>query len=337
MVKLCGFSFLAQIYKDAPFSMAFKDIAGWGWMTNVASACASLGILTSLVVAMLGQSRYMCVIGRSHVIPTWFAKVNSRTGTPLNASLFLGKYQVLFPSLKKKMILLFAFLWVDEGNPFVFSGICTAVLALFTELGILVDLISIGTLFVFYMVANALVYRRYVVKGKTNPWPTLGFLSALSTIAVGFASLWHWGVDGVHYGLWGLTAFSLLAIALTHTFSLLVPQATHPTDWGVPYMPWIPAASIFLNVFLLGSLGWASYLRFAIFSIVALLFYVFYSVHATHDAEVAQNVVETVVNNEVVDSGSNNCPQHAVIQVVPGLPSLPSGTELAKISGTHCV
>ena len=35
-------------------------------------------------------------------------------------------------------------------------------LALFTELDILLNLVCIGTLFVFYMVANAVVYRRYV-------------------------------------------------------------------------------------------------------------------------------------------------------------------------------
>ncbi|KAH9317549.1 hypothetical protein KI387_019318, partial [Taxus chinensis] len=119
-----------MINANAPFSMAFKDSAGWGWVTNVVGAGASLGILTSLMVAMLGQARYMCVIGRSHVIPAWFAKVNRQTGTPVNASIFLG--------------------------------ICTAVIALFTDLEILVNLICIGTLLVFYMVANALVYRRYV-------------------------------------------------------------------------------------------------------------------------------------------------------------------------------
>lgn len=42
------------------------------------------------MVAMLGQARYVCVIGRANLIPTWFAKVNGSTGTPVNASLLLG-------------------------------------------------------------------------------------------------------------------------------------------------------------------------------------------------------------------------------------------------------
>ncbi|KAJ6983647.1 hypothetical protein NC653_026461 [Populus alba x Populus x berolinensis] len=56
------------------------------------------------------------------------------------------------------------------------NGIFTAAIALFTDLDVLLNLVSIGTLFVFYMVANAVVYRRYVAIGTTNPWPTLAFL-----------------------------------------------------------------------------------------------------------------------------------------------------------------
>ena len=57
---------------------------------------ASFGILTSLLVAMLGQARYMCVIGRSSVVPAWFARVHPKTSTPVNASAFLGTLFSLF-------------------------------------------------------------------------------------------------------------------------------------------------------------------------------------------------------------------------------------------------
>uniref|UniRef100_A0A0E0CQ15 Cationic amino acid transporter C-terminal domain-containing protein n=1 Tax=Oryza meridionalis TaxID=40149 RepID=A0A0E0CQ15_9ORYZ len=76
---------------EAPFSGAFKGSSGWGWVSNVIGAGASLGILTSLMVAMLGQARYLCVIGRSGVMPAWLAKVHPRTATPVNASAFLGR------------------------------------------------------------------------------------------------------------------------------------------------------------------------------------------------------------------------------------------------------
>lgn len=80
-----------QIDPEAPYAAAFSKSEGWEWVTKVVGIGASFGILTSLLVAMLGQARYMCVIGRSRVVPTWFAKVHPKTSTPVNASAFLGK------------------------------------------------------------------------------------------------------------------------------------------------------------------------------------------------------------------------------------------------------
>ncbi|KAL6642290.1 hypothetical protein ACP70R_020471 [Stipagrostis hirtigluma subsp. patula] len=249
---------------EAPFSGAFRGRGGWGWVSNVIGGGASLGILTSLMVAMLGQARYLCVIGRSGVMPAWLAKVHPRTATPVNASAFLGLF--------------------------------TAALALFTELDILLNLVCIGTLFVFYMVANAVVYRRYVGAAaedgqgggrRRGAWPTLAFLLAFSLVALSFTLVWklapHGHGGGVRTGL--LVACAVVAVAMVGAFQALVPQAHTPELWGVPGMPWVPAASVFLNVFLLGSLDRPSYIRFGFFSAAAVLVYVLYSVHASYDAE----------------------------------------------------
>ncbi|XP_061363958.1 cationic amino acid transporter 7, chloroplastic-like isoform X1 [Gastrolobium bilobum] len=242
-----------MIDPEAPFSAAFSGKSdGWGWVSRVIGVGASFGILTSLLVAMLGQARYMCVIGRSNVVPAWFAKVHPKTSTPVNASAFLG--------------------------------IFTAAIALFTDLNVLLDLVSIGTLFVFYMVANAVIYRRYVAMGTTNPWPTLSFLCSFSFTSIMFTLIWKFvPVGRAKAGM--LSACGVIAVAILQLFHCMVPQARKPEFWGVPLMPWIPSISIFLNVFLLGSLDGPSYVRFGFFSAVAVLFYVFYSVHASFDAE----------------------------------------------------
>ncbi|KAF2909584.1 cationic amino acid transporter 6, chloroplastic isoform X1 [Oryza sativa Japonica Group] len=242
---------------EAPFSGAFKGSSGWGWVSNVIGAGASLGILTSLMVAMLGQARYLCVIGRSGVMPAWLAKVHPCTATPVNASAFLGVF--------------------------------TAALALFTELDVLLNLVSIGTLFVFYMVANAVVYRRYVAADDDDAdhrraWPTLVFLAAFSLVALCFTLLWQFAPAGrARTGL--LAACGAAAVATVGAFRALVAEARRPELWGVPAMPWVPAASVFLNVFLLGSLDRPSYVRFGFFTAAAVLVYVLYSVHASYDAE----------------------------------------------------
>lgn len=83
-----------QIVADAPFSSAFRRVEGWEWVSNLVGVGASLGIVTSLMVAMLGQARYLCVIGRSGVAPPWFARIHRKTGTPVNASAVLGEAPV---------------------------------------------------------------------------------------------------------------------------------------------------------------------------------------------------------------------------------------------------
>ncbi|KAL3323840.1 hypothetical protein AABB24_038157 [Solanum stoloniferum] len=241
-----------MIDPDAPFSGAFMGSDEWRWVSNVIGVGASFGILTSLLVAMLGQARYMCVIGRSSVVPAWFARVHPKTSTPVNASVFLG--------------------------------ICTAAIALFTDLQILLNLVSIGTLFVFYMVANAVIYKRYVSIGVTNPWPTLSFLFCFSLTSMLFTLLWQFAPPGKPKAFM-LGACTAIAIAVLQLFHYMVPQAQKPEFWGVPLMPWIPSMSIFLNIFLLGSLDRPSYVRFGFFSALAVLVYVLYSVHASFDAE----------------------------------------------------
>ncbi|KAL5733712.1 hypothetical protein ACOSQ2_033404 [Xanthoceras sorbifolium] len=242
-----------MIDAEAPFSAAFRGKSdGWKWVSNVIGVGASFGILTSLLVAMLGQARYMCVIGRSSVVPAWFARVHPKTSTPVNASAFLG--------------------------------IFTAAIALFTDLNVLLNLVSIGTLFVFYMVANAVIYRRYVNVGTTNPRPTLSFLFLFSITSIIFTLIWQFAPP-CKSKIFIIVACAVVAMAVVQVFHCVVPQANKPEFWGVPLMPWIPCTSIFLNIFLLGSLDGPSYVRFVFFSALAVLVYVLYSVHACFDAE----------------------------------------------------
>jgi hypothetical protein len=189
------------------------------------------------------------------------------------------------------------------------AGTCTALIAFFTDLQVLLNLVSIGTLFVFYMVANALIYRRHVVVGKTSPVPTLAYLTALTALATCFVILWQsmmpgGGDDDDHHQLlqspitrsssssscsrayFLLAACAGLSILITGVFWWKVPSVHKGKEWTVPCMPWIAAASISLNVFLLGSVDRDSYVRFAIWTSLAIALYFFYGVHSTHDAMV---------------------------------------------------
>ncbi|KAK7346781.1 hypothetical protein VNO80_21304 [Phaseolus coccineus] len=280
-VSLCMMVPYNKISEKASFSIAFLRI-GWSWASNLVGAGASLGIVASLLVAMLGQARYLCVIGRARLVPSWLAKVHPSTGTPLNATVFLG--------------------------------ICTACIALFTELDIIIELISIGTLLVFYMVANALIYHRYVITGHTPTSHTLLFLFLLSLSALCFSIAWKFKQQW-----WGLVLFGGFMIAITAFYQHVVLNATtaqhaQQQHWSVPFMPWPPSMSIFLNVFLITTLKTLSFQRFAIWACLITIFYVLYGVHNTYEAEEIEMGGVSVGGDEV-NSGVHNLQTKVEIQV----------------------
>ncbi|XP_040985802.1 cationic amino acid transporter 6, chloroplastic-like [Juglans microcarpa x Juglans regia] len=264
-LSLCMMIPYDKIPDKASFSAAFQNI-GWKWGSNVVGAGASLGIVASLLVAMLGQARYLCVIGRARLVPSWLAKVHPSTGTPLNATLILG--------------------------------ICTATIALFTELQIVIGMVSLGTLLVFYLVANALIYRRYVIIGKNPASHAFLFLFLLSSCALGVSISWK-----LKQQWWNLPLFGGSMIIITAIFHyFMVPacdQRQDPSEWWVPFMPWPAAISVFLNVFLMTTLNMLAFKRFAIWSGFITLFYVLYGVHSTYQAEEFENMGVNEVNSNL--------------------------------------
>ncbi|XP_044325437.1 cationic amino acid transporter 6, chloroplastic [Triticum aestivum] len=265
-VALCVMLPYTEITESAPFSSAFRDKAGWRWASNVVGAGASIGIVASLLVAMLGQARYLCVIARARLVPAWLAKVHPSTGTPMNATIFLG--------------------------------LCTASIALFTELQIVFEMISIGTLLAFYLVANALIYHRYAKLGATRPLHVLLFLLLLTLSSIGFSLSRR--IDGKWR--WGMALFGAMSVAVVAIFHCTAQQgATRPpSEWTVPLMPWPAAASVFLNVFLMTTLKVRSFQRFGIWSLVITIFYVCYGVHSTYTAE-ENEIVNAMIHDANAD------------------------------------
>ncbi|KAG0472786.1 hypothetical protein HPP92_014643 [Vanilla planifolia] len=268
-----------EISESASFSSAFQSKVGCKWAGNVIGAGACLGIVASLLVAMLGQARYLCVIGRARLVPSWLAKVHPSTGTPMNATILLG--------------------------------ICTASIALFTDLEIVIQMISIGTLVVFYLVANALIYRRYVILGGNRPLPVLLFLLLLTACSIGFSISWK-----LKRSYWWVTVlFGGLTLAITVLFQCKFPCLQRPLVWSVPFMPWPAAASAFLNVFLMTTLKKRSFQRFGVWNCIIVLFYVLYGVHSTFKAEEMEREKRHKEMTLVVDNNLHPLHQYVKLEV----------------------
>lgn len=233
---------------NAAYAVAFGQI-GMKWAKYLVSICALKGMTTSLLVGSLGQARYTTQIARAHMIPPWFALVHPKTGTPIYATLLVT--------------------------------ILSSIIAFFSSLDVLSSVFSFATLFIFMLMAVALLLRRYYVKDVTPRNDFVKFLVCLCVIigsSIGVTALWKSNVRG-----WiGYMVSGLLWFLGTLGMALLQKQRV-PKVWGVPLVPWLPALSIGMNLFLLGSLGFVAFLRFIICTLVMLVYYLFVGLHATYD------------------------------------------------------
>ncbi|KAF5736371.1 Amino acid transporter 1 [Tripterygium wilfordii] len=272
-----------QINEDAPFSVAFEAV-GWNWAKYIVAAGALKGMTTVLLVGAVGQARYLTHIARTHMMPPWLAHVNSRTGTPINATIVMMS--------------------------------ATGIIAFFTKLGILSNLLSIATLFIFMMVAVALLVRRYYVSGETtvaNRNKLIGCVVLILGSSIATAA--YWGLS--EKGWIGYVITVPIWFSGTAGLCIFVPQARNPKLWGVPLVPWLPSVSIFINIFLLGSIDGASFGRFAVWTVVLLVYYFLFGLHASYDTAMEfkeatkdgngwKKIEEGAVSSQSATTGVNN-------------------------------
>ncbi|ESW10854.1 hypothetical protein PHAVU_009G243600 [Phaseolus vulgaris] len=252
-----------EIDTGAAFSIAFQSV-GMKWAKYVVAFGALKGMTTVLLVARLSQARYITHIARCHMIPPWFALVHPKTGTPINATLLIT--------------------------------IASAIIAFFTGLDVLSGLISVSTLFVFMMISAALLVRRYYVKGVTpreNLLKLVIFLVLIIASSVGISAFWGLKPNG-----WlGYTVTIPVWFLATLGMSLFLTQQRVPRVWGVPLVPWLPSLSIATNVFLMGSLEYDAFIRFAVCTVVMLIYYFLFGLHATYDMAHQQEKLQSKLHH----------------------------------------
>ncbi|KAI3912127.1 hypothetical protein MKW92_003453 [Papaver armeniacum] len=264
-ITLCLMQPYYEVNVDAPYSVAFTAV-GMDWAKYIVAAGALKGMTTVLLVGAVGQARYLTHIARTHMVPPWLANVNEKTGTPVNATIVML--------------------------------VATAIVAFFTSLPILSNLLSISTLFIFSLVAVALLVRRYYVTDVTTTTNRNKLLLCLVLIiSSSIANALYWALDendwiayAISVPIWFLGTLGL---------RIFVPQAREPKLWGVPLVPWLPSASIAINIFLLGSIDGMSFVRFGGWTGFLLIYYVFFGLHASYDT--AKEAVKKKIENAKVD------------------------------------
>ncbi|GLI69367.1 hypothetical protein VaNZ11_013943 [Volvox africanus] len=253
-----------KIDPDAAFAAAFEYV-GLSWAKYIVALGAILGILTGILMGIYAPARILTSCCREGMLPPVMSWVGPRQ-TPWVAT------------------------WI--------IGICVAIIALFTDFAHLTDMVSIGTLVVFWFVAVALIWRRMHVPGAPKTplrWANeLLHVFGMIGFSLGFVLVWTLPTyntveddDGVvSVGEWKdqqykwLIAMAVLCAATPLSMYFFCKPAYVPAGYKVPFYPFIPCASIFVNIFLLGQLSVESYERFGWWTLGVSLLYVLYGVFA---------------------------------------------------------
>ncbi len=139
---------------DAPLANAFRTV-GETVIAQIVSFGALAGLTTVMLILMLGQSRVFFAMSRDRLLPPAFARVSERYGTPYRTTLV--------------------------------TGVAVAALTFLLSLDTLADLVNIGTLFAFVLVAIGIpVLRRtrpdLERKFRTPLVPVVPILSVLASV-----------------------------------------------------------------------------------------------------------------------------------------------------------
>ncbi|MEU9123933.1 amino acid permease [Streptomyces sp. NPDC048506] len=126
-VVVTGMEKYSKLSTDAPLADAFKDL-GKPFFAGVISFGAAVGLTSVCMILLLGQSRVFFAMSRDGLLPRVFSLSHPKYGTPYRSTIVLG--------------------------------VVVAIASGFTSIDVLAELVNIGTLFAFVVVAIGVVLLR---------------------------------------------------------------------------------------------------------------------------------------------------------------------------------
>ncbi|KAM9358959.1 high affinity cationic amino acid transporter 1-like [Symphorus nematophorus] len=284
--------------KNSPLPVAFKYV-GWEGATYAVAIGSLCALSTSLLGSMFPMPRVIWAMAEDGLLFKCLAKISPRTKTPLTAT--------------------------------VTSGVVAAVMAFLFDLKDLVDLMSIGTLLAYTLVAACVLVLRYqpeqisgayemantqddpdiaesfnegnidiipqpedrftlknlLSPANTEPSPLSGFAVNICTSVLGVL-VFVFSVVAVQGGLapWSLSILAIIMlVCLIITFIVWrQPQSKTKLAFKVPLLPFLPVASLFINVYLMMQLDRGTWMRFAIWMVLGFVIYFSYGIRNSSEA-----------------------------------------------------
>ena len=173
---ITGVAHYSTLNNDAPVANAFQSL-GLTWISAAISAVAVASIISVVFAFMLAAARIWFSLARDGLLPSWFAKVHPRYGTPYRPTLILG----------------------------VLTGLAAGAL----PIGDLAELVNVGVLCAFIVICASIVVLR-----RTRPEVRRAFRTPLVPLVPIIGIVFSiWLLTGLplvtweRFGLWMLAGF----------------------------------------------------------------------------------------------------------------------------------
>ncbi|XP_076647258.1 cationic amino acid transporter slimfast isoform X2 [Halictus rubicundus] len=281
---------------DAPFPYVFEKI-GWNtikWIVNIGAAFA---LCTSLLGAMFPLPRILYAMGSDGIIFKYFAKVHPKTMTPVFGT--------------------------------VIAGLFTGAMTLIFNLQQLIDMMSIGTLLAYTIVAISVLILRYQDKECTSNNHTLTVsmssykMSPINILKQIFnlynqketsetsSKVASYGIAMLCIIIFAIALFInnvganafgnnvietvilvILVIILLLNLAAVARQPVQEVEiaFKVPLVPFLPCCSIFINLYLMLQLDAFTWIRFSIWMLIG--FAIYFSYGLSHSEQGKRDKVE---------------------------------------------
>lgn len=170
------------------------DATRIGWLSVLVKLAALAGLTTVIFVLLFGQARIFFSIAQDRLLPTFFCNVHPRFRTPFASQALIG--------------------------------IVVALLAACFPIGLLGEMVSIGTLFAFLLVCAAVMHLRRSDPEAERPFRTPG-VPWLPFLGIGFSLLLMLGLPlatWVRLVVWLIIGLAIY-LGYGHRRGLLAPAA----------------------------------------------------------------------------------------------------------------
>uniref|UniRef100_A0AAY5L4B3 Solute carrier family 7 member 1 n=1 Tax=Esox lucius TaxID=8010 RepID=A0AAY5L4B3_ESOLU len=256
---------------NSPLPSAFKYV-GWEGATYAVAVGSLCALSTSLLGAMFPIPRVIWAMADDGLLFKYMAEISPRTKTPQSAT--------------------------------VTSGCMAAIMAFLFDLKDLVDLMSIGTLLAYTLVAACVLVLRLVpqtvqVDVRRVCTRKQTHRPSLSSRPVGCLIL-VFSILAVQGGLavWNMVVLTVIFITcLLLTFIIWrQPESKTKLSFKVPMLPFIPVVSMFVNVYLMMQLDRGTWVRFAIWMSLGFVIYFSYGIRHSTEAALARTSPDVELN-----------------------------------------